>query len=152
MEILKNYKAVITIIFIVLVLVLIRSTGINHFRNDAKRWTEPTINQSNTITLEKARLLSGKILLINLDKTISLPIGITADIRNIPADSLLAGKHFKIIRNHEGPILIISIDPGLSARIWMLLSQMGIKNVFIFTKTTDNEVLKYKFRPDTIVP
>ena len=36
MELLKNYRVVITVVLIVLVLVVIRSAGVNHFKNDAK--------------------------------------------------------------------------------------------------------------------
>jgi hypothetical protein len=151
MELLKNSKAVIAIVVILLVLVIIRSAGVNHFRNDAKRWAEPSLNQSNTITLEHIKLLTGKNLIINLDKNSSSPGEITGDVQNIPADSVLSKKYISLIKNHDGPVLIFSMDPGLSARIWMILSQMGCKKIFILTDQTDNESLKYKFRSDTIM-
>ena len=68
MELFKNYKVVISVVLIVLVLVVIRSAGVNHFKSDAKKWAEPSFRQSNTLTMEQARLLKGKILAINLDK------------------------------------------------------------------------------------
>lgn len=150
MEIIKKYKEVITVVLIVLILVLIRSLGVNHFKNDAKRWAEPSVKQSNTINIEQYSTLSGRKLIINLDKDVSGVSQITMDVQNIPADSVLSKKYLKIIRKHDGPILLLSLETSVSARIWMVLSQMGYDNTYILTNNTDNEVFKYKFRPDTL--
>jgi len=150
MEFLKNNKVLIALVLIVLVLVLIRSTGVNHFRSDAKKWAEPSFRKSNTLTLDQARLLKGNNLAINLDKDPATAAGITGDLKNISADSILSKKHLSTIMDHDGPVLLLSADPGLSARIWMVLSQMGRKNIYILTSTTDNEVLKYKFQPESM--
>ena len=151
MELIKTNKAVIAIVLIVLVLVVIRSMGANHFRNDAKKWAEPSGKQSNIISIEQAAKLSGRNLIINLDKDASPLMNITGELENIPADSILSKNHIKLIMKYEGPVLLFSSDPGLSARIWMILSQMGCKRLYILTRQTDNEFLKYKFRPDTLM-
>jgi hypothetical protein len=150
MELLKNYKVVITVVLTVLVLVLIRSAGVNHFKSDAKKWAEPSFRQSNTITSDQAKLLKGNNLAINLDKDPIILSGIAGDLQNITADSILSKKHLSTILSHEGPVLLLSSDPGLSARIWMVLSQMGCKNIYILTSASDNEVLKYKFQPESL--
>jgi hypothetical protein len=150
MEFIKKFKVVIAVVLIILVLVLIRSTGIYHFKNDAKKWAESSIKQSNSLTADEAAALPGSRLIINLDKgAISIP-GLTGDVRNIPADSILDKNIISTILNHDSPVLLLSSEPGLSARIWMILSQMGCRNIYILTKSGDNEVLKYKFRPDTL--
>jgi len=150
MELIKKYKVVIAIVLIVLVLVVIRSVGSNHFKNDAKKWAEPSGKQSNTISIEQSSKLSGRNLIINLDKDDGPLMNITSEIENIPADSILSKDYIKLIMKHEGPVLLFSSDPGKSARIWMILSQMGCKRLYILTRQTDNEFLKYKFRPDTL--
>jgi hypothetical protein len=150
MDLIKKNIVIAAVVLVVLVLVVIRSTSVNHFRNDAKRWAEPSVNTSNLITAAKAVTLPGNLLLVNLDKDHS-PIGdIRGEIRNIPPDSVLSKKQLTSIIKHDGPVLIYSSEPDLSARIWMILSQMGCKRIFILTDLTDNESLKYKFRPDTI--
>jgi 3-mercaptopyruvate sulfurtransferase SseA len=70
--------------------------------------------------------------------------------QNIPADSILSKKYLNTIRKHNGPVILFSSEMAVSARIWMLLSQMGCKNIYILTNNTDNEVFKSKFRPDTV--
>ena len=151
MEFIKKFKLVIAIVLPILILVLIRSTGVNHFKNDAKRWAEPSIKQSNTISIEQAGSLKGKSLIINLDRDVTGTRVLTNDSQNIPADSVLSKDHVTLIMKHNGPVLLFSTEPGLSARIWMILSQMGCRNIYILTNQADNEVFKYKFRPDTLL-
>jgi hypothetical protein len=150
MDLIKKHKVVIAIVIIILILVCIRSLDENHFKNDAKRWAEPSVTRSNIINIEQAGALSGKKIFINLDKDVSGIREITNDAQNIPADSVLIEKYLKIIRKHDGPVLLYSSESTVSARIWMVLSQMAIKNIYILTNIEDNEVLKYKFRPDTL--
>jgi hypothetical protein len=151
MELLKNFKVVIIIVLVVLVLVVIRTLSVNHFRNDAKKWLEPSLNRANTITGERASALPGNNLIINLDKDKGLSEGIKGELFSVSADSILDRKNIRRILKFNGNVLIEASDPGLSARIWMLLSQMGCRNIYILTKDADNEVLKYKFRPDTLL-
>ena len=150
MELIKKYRLVIIVVLPILILVLIRSSGLNHFKNDAKKWAEPSVKQSNIITIEQVVSPSGKNLIINIDKEVSQISKLTADVQNIQADSVLSKKHVSMIMSHDGPVLLFSSDPGLSAKIWMILSQLGCRNIYIFTNSADNEVLKYKFRPDTL--
>ena len=150
MEFLKKIKVVIVIVLIILVLVLIRSTGIYHFKNDAKKWAEASVKQSNRLTIDQVDSLKGNYLIINLDKDGSTISELTGHVKNIPADSVLNKNHITLIMKHESPVLLFSSEAGLSARIWMILSQMGCRNIYILTKNADNEVFKYKFRPDSL--
>lgn len=150
MELLKSYRVIITVVLIVLVLVVIRSTGVNHFKNDAKKWADPSVTQSNILTPEQARNLKGKCLTINLDNRKIPDDEISGDIRNIRADSVLSKKIFKSVVRHKGPVLIYSSQPALSARIWMVLSQMGCREIYILTEEIENEAIRYKFQPDSV--
>jgi hypothetical protein len=75
----------------------------------------------------------------------------SAGIIQIPADSILCNQYLSIIKKHKGPLLLFSDDKTISARIWMILSQIGRRNIFILTNNKNNEVFKYKFRPDTLI-
>lgn len=152
MEIIKNNKVVIAIVVTILILVIIRSIGVNHFRNDAKRWAGPSVKGANIINPEMYRSLTGEKLIINLDKDKTGISELSGNVQNIPADLVLSNKYFRIIGKHDGPVLLYSADTEVSVRIWMLLSQMGCSNIYILTKNTDNEVFKYKFRPDSLTP
>jgi hypothetical protein len=56
----------------------------------------------------------------------------------------------KKFRQHKGNIILVSDDPALSAKVYMLLCQMGQKNLFILTDDIQQEAFKYKFRPEPL--
>jgi hypothetical protein len=146
MEIIKKNLVVIVIVLTLLVLVLIRSTGLNHFKSDAKSHAEASMMKTNTISAEKFGLLQGDKLLINLGGEIKNPA--KSELRISP-DSILIKDYLSSILKHDGPVVLYSSEPAIAARIWMLLSQMGCKDIFILANS-DNETLKYKFHPDTL--
>jgi hypothetical protein len=151
MNIVYKYKVVFAVVLPILILVLIRSFGSNHFSSDAGKWAEPSVIQSNVLTTEQFRALSGEKMLINLGVS---PVAFNFPDHlalSISPDSVLSKAYFKIIRKHAGPVVLFSADQSTSARIWMVLSQMGLRNIFILSSDNGNEVLKYKFRPDTLV-
>jgi hypothetical protein len=152
MELIKRNKVVIAIVLIILVLVIIRTSETYKFKNDARRWAEPSIKESNIITLVQADTLKGSKLVINLDKEAANITIRQSEVRNIPSDSILSKIYLNSILKYTGKVLLFSSEPGLSARIWMILSQMGCRNIYILTDRTDDEVFKYKFKPDTAAP
>jgi hypothetical protein len=151
MNFLNRYKVLIAVILPVLILVLIKSSGAYHFKSDAKKWAEPTFKRSNIILADHVNSLSGEKLIINLGQGDYGNYKISAKVINLPADSILNRDNLNIIRNHNGPVILFSSETSVAARIWMIISQMGYRNIYILTNDTDNERLKYKFRPDTLV-
>jgi len=149
MDYLKKYKIILLIVIPVIILVLIRAFSTNHFRNDARKLAEPTFSKSNIITSDKLSQLEGEKLLIILGKETRSIAAQTDKTITISPDSILIKENIKILKNHDGPVLLRASDNAVSVRIWMLLSQMGIRKLFIVSEESEPEVLKYKFRPDT---
>ncbi|MCK7537140.1 MAG: rhodanese-like domain-containing protein [Marinilabiliales bacterium] len=46
-------------------------------------------------------------------------------------ESILEKENLKLIRKNKGPVILCSDDSSVSARVWMVLSEMGIKNIYI---------------------
>jgi hypothetical protein len=149
MELIRKYGVLVIIVLSAVVLVLIRQFGSNHFRVNAKKWAEPSVAQSNIIASDKYQSLPGDKLVINLDKENFKNTGNKLNVLNVPADSILAKKYIRLIRKHKGTVLLFSSEPDISSRVWMVLSQMGIKQLYIITSKKDDELIKYKFRPDS---
>jgi hypothetical protein len=149
MNLFKKYGVLFAVVFVVLVLVILRTTNTNHFRGDSRALAQPSLSHSNMITKDKITTLTGKSLILNLDKEVNQD-ALNCEVMNIDAESVLKKDFVKSIRNREGAVIITSSDEGVSARVWMLLSQLGCNKLYILDKSTDNEVLKYKFRPDTL--
>jgi hypothetical protein len=147
-EVIKQYRFAILLVSGMLLLVLLRDVGPDRFRPDAAKCAEPSVLRSNILTTVQLESLQGTKLLINLGNT-------SVEAFNIPSVNIAPGlildrKNLNLIRNNKGPVLLFSKDNAVSAEIWMLLSQIGIKNLFILSPGND-EIFKYKFRPDSLV-
>jgi hypothetical protein len=151
MEIIKNNKIVILILLPIIILVMLRLSGINHFKPDAEKWAEVSFSGGNIITIEKADQLTGSKTIINLSEKGSDSFNSDYKIITTTPESILDSEILKKIRKEEGSILIYSSDLSVSSGIWMVLRQMGINNISVVTDDPANEAIKYKFRPDTIV-
>jgi hypothetical protein len=152
MERLKQYRLVIVILVTVLTLVIIRSVSTNHFKPDAKKLAEPSVMRSNLISNEEMASISGEVLLINLGGANAEGDGngSKTEVLSISPDAILDKSIIKRLSGFDGKIVLASSDASVSARMWMLLSQMGIDNLFILTADNENESSKNKFRPDTL--
>jgi hypothetical protein len=151
MDFLKKNKLILFIIIPVVILVLIRVFNTNHFKNDAGKLAEPSFTGSNIVTADKLLQMEGEVLLINLGEMTKRFTDQEIKTVTIQTDSILSKENLRILRNHEGPLLLCSQEDAISVRIWMLLSQMGFRELYILAEEPDPEVLKYEFRPDTTV-
>jgi hypothetical protein len=147
---LKKYILLLIIILPAIIAVVLRSTGYDHFRYDAARWAKPSVNGSNIITPAMLTSLKGDILLINLSGNPVDKPGFLIMV-NISADSVMTNGMMKKIGKHKGPVVLRSDDPALAARIWMLMSQSGISDLYILSPDSLNETINEKFRADTLI-
>ena len=143
----KKYTLILAVVIPVFLLVLIRSITGGHFRNNASQWAEPSFNQSNMLTREELSTLVGENLIICLDDD-SLATSVSSgEILSTPPASLIDQVNLKKLRLHRGNIILVAADPALSARMWMLLSQLGYQKIYILTNDRHSESFNYKFRP-----
>jgi len=151
MNLINRYRIIIAVVLPFLILVAVRTCMTGSFKYNARKWAEPSFNSSNIISKTEIGKLSGEKLIIDLEPDINTMAGKSVAEVTIPPDSLLSRKYLKTIRDHKGPVIISSSDPALSARLWMVISQTGCRNLYILTSSNDNEVFKNEFRPDTLV-
>jgi rhodanese-related sulfurtransferase len=150
MQLLKNYITIIAIAGIIIILVLLRTFSTGHFENNAKMHAQPSFGNSILITEKQISSLGQDILFIVLDKNDFPENHHPEKSISVPVDSILEKRTLKTIFRHKGPVMLCSSDPAVSSQIWMILSQMGRRNIFILTDDPDNELFKNKFRPDTL--
>jgi hypothetical protein len=150
MKQIRKYGIILAIIISVGLITVFHITGSSGFRYDAKRWATASFSGANIISTEDISRLHKPLLLIRLDKTVNVPVQADITSLTIPADSVADSKYMKLLKIHKGDILLASTDDALSARIWMVLSQTGLTNIFIYPSDEYNEVFKQEFRPDTI--
>ncbi len=150
MKIVKKYIIIPAIALPVLILIAVKTFNATGFKYDAKRWSMPSFNGSNLVSTSGISTLQGDKLIIILDNGSDKEFNNSAVIVKIPSDEILERKNIKLIREHKGAVLLYSTDPSLSSRIWMVISQTGLKNIYILTDSMNNEIFKNKFRPDTL--
>ncbi len=145
--------AIGTLILVVPGMVLIRSLTNNHFKPDAELHAIPSFNHSVVITCEQVEIMTGNKLVIDIDTEVNHLADLNAsDTEELHSDatSLLSRMNRRKILNFKGNVFLFSDDPALSSGLWMVLSQMGRKNLFIVSDNIKPEVFKYEFRPDTL--
>lgn len=129
MKVLKQYWLVLLVALITGTAILIKSYSTRTFRYDAVRWAEQSVGEKNLVAEDEITQLNGDILLININQSDKPSLKIKQV--SIQADSLLSNTYKKLIFRHNGPIILSSAEQHISAAIWMVLSQMGRKEIFI---------------------
>ena len=149
-EFFKKYGVIISVLVPVIILVIIRASGKDHFQPDAKRLSEKSVDRSNIILPDRLQSLGENILIISLEKNKKAYIPENMRVISIQPDSILTDANTSLIRNYKGSIVFASEYISISSRIWMLLSQMGYEKLYVLSNDPEPEALKYEFRPDTI--
>ena len=151
MELIKKYRLIIAGILILIVLIVLRNTGTGHFRYDAKRWAERSFSGTNIIDENGLDSLPGVKLLVFLTPDTVSGLSFEGPSLYIPSDSILTRKYSRLLKSHKGSLVLFSSDISVSARVWMLLSQSGYRNIFVFDPVEDEVPLNKKFRTDSLV-
>jgi hypothetical protein len=140
----KGFGIVISVIAVVLLLVILRSGG-NQFKPDARKWAEASLSGQNFITAIQVESMPGEKLIIDLGGQV-----VEKDVYRIitiAPGAVLQKDNIERIRKNLGPVIISSSDLSVSSRVWMILSQLGIKELYILGGKP--EVLVNEIRPDS---
>jgi len=133
MKFLQQNWLILIIVALVVAMVLIRSFSGNRFRYDAARWAAPSADGSNLIDVNQLAGTTGKVLMINLGGTAEVPGQYKDRTVMIQPESIPDRGNMKLIRKNKGPVILFSGDASVSARVWMVLREMGIKNLNILS-------------------
>jgi len=148
MNLLKNFKIILLVIVVLVILIIIRISDQNVFKEQVKTAVEATRNNGNLITLNKFRELTTPYLVIELgseSKHDSLQFQPSI---KIPFEKLLDKANREILDKTEGTLILYSYEITLATKAWIILNQLGYKNMLILTTEENPEALKYKFQPD----
>jgi len=149
MQQLKNLKFVILIIVVLLILVIVRNSDQNLFKQDIKSAIEAAQNNSNILSPDQLHQLKGSWMVVNIGNS-DLPDSLHVEhSMRIPFENLLDQTNRKILEGVDGNLIIYSADVATASKAWVILNQMGFKNVFILNPGGNPEEIKYKFQPDT---
>ena len=129
-----KYKYVLAAFAVLAVLVLIRTLNPGIFRYDAVKWAEPSVTGGNIVSPDNLQAIGNDILFVILDADCQTPdMAGAVRLAAAPGD-LLTGENLRRIRKNKGPVVLCSEDMSVSSRVWMVLSETGIRNLYILKK------------------
>ena len=149
MSLLKNLKIILPVLMALLILVIIRISDTNVFREPARKALEATQNNGNLITPDQLKLLTGSYQVIDL-RSIAGKDSIQFQHRmQIPFEKILDRVNRDVLDQTKGDLILYSVDIATASKAWVILNQLGHKKLLILTSNNNPEELKYKFQPDT---
>ncbi|MDF1560117.1 MAG: hypothetical protein P1P83_07905 [Bacteroidales bacterium] len=134
MKTLKQYKYVLAAVVVLAALAAVRAFNPGIFRYDAVRWAEPSVRGENMISRDKLPTIGGEVLFVMLDTDCQVPDLPGTTILTADPQDLVSGDYSGKIRRNKGPVVLCSEDLSISARVWMVLSETGIRNLYILRK------------------
>lgn len=134
MKTLIRYKYILAAFVVLAVLAVIRTYNPDIFRYDAVKWADPSATGENIVTPEKLPEIGGKVLFVMLDEDCQVPEIPGAEVLATDPEDLLSGEVMRKIRRNEGPVVLCAGDSSVSARVWMVLSETGIRKLYILKK------------------
>lgn len=146
MDKLKNLKIVLLVLVVVLILVFVKTTGKNQFKEDANNTVEKVVSGNFSISLGEFKASQNEYLVVNLNESDSVPFEKSV---KIPFEKLIEESSLQKLKDSDDKIVLVSEDESQAERAWIILTQLGITNVFTLSKSDNPEVFKYKFQPVT---
>ena len=144
---LSNLKIVLLVLVVVLVLVIVKTVGKNGFIQDAKSAVEAVNSNNFMISVNELENNKTQYLFVDLDESTSSRF---ENSLKIPFEKLLEESSLKKLKETENKILLVASDISITAKAWVILNQLDIKNVFTLSNEDNPEVLKYEFQPDSM--
>jgi len=135
-----------SIVLALFVLVLARSCDTEHFRNDLGKWATPSLGKHNLVTRSGLVKMDKPLLVVLENAKLDAYKG---EILKVSLKEITQREQLNKIRNYNGPKILVSENIGISAKTWMILSQMGIENLYLLDEDA-NEGFRYDFQADTI--
>ena len=145
----RNLKIIILIIGILLVLVIIRISDQSVFKEKAKTAVEAARNNNNIITINQLKKLTSPYLIIDIGSEKRADSLQFQPAVKIAFSQLLDKANRKIVDEARGELILYADNVATASRAWVILNQLGYKNLRILTLENNPEELKYKFQPDT---
>jgi hypothetical protein len=133
LKIKKRYLlSVACTIVLLITLILVKGITHGHFRTNALKWSEKSMGRNNLVD---RTIISNKanVMIIQLNSSHIIK---SKNIETIAVDpqKILEKEYLRKILKYKGLKVLDSNDKALSARMWMLLSQVGVKDLYILAE------------------
>jgi len=142
----KSLKIVLLVLLVVIVFVIVKSNGKNSFKQDAQNAIETVVSNNFSVSISELKTMEKDVLVVDLNESGKSQFD---NSLQIPFEKLLDKSNLKKLKETENKILLVSNDISKAEKAWVILNQLGLKNVFVLSDEVTPEIFKYKFQPDT---
>ncbi|MCK9412051.1 MAG: hypothetical protein M0Q53_07100 [Prolixibacteraceae bacterium] len=149
MKQIKSLRIIILVVGVLLILVIIRNSDQNVFQEKAKTALEATRNDANIVSFDQVKALTAPYLILDLGSAPRPDSLLFQHALKITFSQLLEKANRKILNEAKGELILYADDVPTASRAWVILNQLGYKNLRILSFENIPEGLKYKFQPDT---
>jgi len=141
---LKDLKYIIVLLVVVAVLVVANIAGKNRFTENAKSLIE-TLN-STPVFIPGTDIKDADFFVVFVGNPVSQTVPSVS--LQIPFEKLAEKATLQQIKSSGKKIVLASEIPGQAAKAWVILNQLGVKNLFILSDENPG-ILRYNFVPET---
>lgn len=150
MEKLKDLKWIILIVLVIAVLVIVRVTNSGGFKGDAREAVATIASGDFLVSVNEYNQNKEAFQVVTLVQSEnSDPFQFENSI-DIQFEKLLEEPAIQELKETQIKILLVSTDNSQTSKAFVILNQMGFKNVFVLSTGENPEVLKYKFQPGLV--
>ena len=150
MEKLKDLKWIILIVLVIAVLVIVRTTDSGGFKGDTREAVATITSGDFLISVNEYNQNKEVFQVVTfVQPENSAPVQFENSI-NIQFEKLLEEPAIQKLKEMQIKILLVSKDNSQSSKAFVILNQMGFKNVFVLSTGENPEVLKYQFQPGIV--
>ncbi|GAB1452582.1 hypothetical protein MASR2M47_26380 [Draconibacterium sp.] len=142
----KGLKIVLVVLAVVFVLVVVKLSFENGFKQDAANAVNAVGSNNFIIPANELENIENQFFVVDLNESGSSQF---KNSLQIPFEELLKESSLQKIKNTDNKILLVSDENSIAIKAWVILNQLDIKNVFVLSNEENPEVLKYEFQPDT---
>ena len=139
MKFLKQFRIILAVFLLAFILVLIRTVSPGKFKYDAVKWAEPSATGSNIISEAQLDAMTGNKLLVDLGAEPVSDSRFGNPTVRIDPGSILDKPNLKLLRKNRGPVVLYSEDISEVAKIWMILSEMGVRDLYILSESASEK-------------
>jgi hypothetical protein len=125
---------VLLVFLIILVPVIFKGTTFSGFRYDASLHANMPTGRDIKIANDELMQYRDKCLLIDMGPSFRPAENLPVNFLKVNPESVLLKENFRKIRIHKGPVILAASEPSVAARVWMILKQKGIKDLYILAE------------------
>ncbi len=131
---------------------LVKLLGNSKYSGNVQNAAEISASRSNFLTWKELETSKERITLIRIANRESDSTHYPYTLLDVSVEDIVNRDFLKKIGQPGNRYVIASGSRSGAMKAWVILNQLGVKNLYILDKTNPNdELFKFQFQPDTTI-